>query len=64
MPIYEYKCDQCGCKVERLQRMSEPAPICPKCALSVNEPHRMKKQVSRSSFRLEGGGWASDGYEG
>ena len=32
MPMYEYKCKQCGFNFERLQKMSEePIKKCPKC---------------------------------
>lgn len=32
MPIYEYKCTQCGLRFERFQRMmDEPVETCPKC---------------------------------
>lgn len=32
MPLYEYQCDVCGVRFERLQRMSdEPVKICPEC---------------------------------
>ena len=32
MPIYEYKCDGCGIRFERNQRMSdEPVRVCPEC---------------------------------
>jgi putative FmdB family regulatory protein len=32
MPIYEYECEQCGVRFERLQRMVDPAlSDCPEC---------------------------------
>jgi len=32
MPIYEYACDSCGVRFERIQRMDEPALTkCPEC---------------------------------
>ena len=63
MPIYEYKCSACGAVVEILQRMDATAPICAKCPQDAPEAPAMVKQVSRSSFVLKGGGWASDGYK-
>ncbi|MDH3588817.1 MAG: zinc ribbon domain-containing protein [Gammaproteobacteria bacterium] len=53
MPIYEYQCQQCGHKVDALQRISEP-PLteCPDCGQSA-----LRKLVSAPSFRLKGGGW-------
>jgi len=58
VPIYEYRCPTCGKETEKLQKMSEPPPKCPD-----DEKHGdMQKKVSVTSFRLEGGGWGSDGY--
>ena len=31
MPIYEYRCEQCGNRVAVLVRSSEAAPRCPQC---------------------------------
>lgn len=32
MPIYEYECEQCGVRFERLQRMADaPLADCPEC---------------------------------
>jgi putative FmdB family regulatory protein len=31
MPIFEYLCDGCGAKFERLVRRSEDATLCPSC---------------------------------
>ena len=63
MPIYEFKCSACGAVAEVLQRMDAPAPICRECSQEATGGTRMVKQVSRSSFVLKGGGWASDGYK-
>jgi putative FmdB family regulatory protein len=56
MPLYEYKCDECGALIERLMRVNEQAPDCERC------DGEMSKQVSRSSFTLRGSGWARDNY--
>ena len=56
MPLYEFECDSCGQRVEVLQKYEDPAPVCEQCA------YEMKKLVSRTSFTLEGGGWAKDNY--
>lgn len=43
MPIYEYECEQCGVRFERLQRMSDaPLTDCPECAGHV---HRVMQPV-------------------
>ena len=53
MPIYEYQCEECGHKLEKLMKMSDPAPVtCPAC-----EQPGLKKQVSAAAFRLKGSGW-------
>ncbi len=53
MPIYEYRCTECGHQTEVLQKISdEPLSDCPACG----EP-AMKKMVSAAAFRLKGGGW-------
>ncbi len=32
MPVYEYECEQCGVRFERLQRMADaPLTHCPEC---------------------------------
>ena len=53
MPIYEYQCEECGHKLEVMQRMSEdPLKTCPSCAEDT-----LKKLVSKAGFRLTGTGW-------
>jgi putative FmdB family regulatory protein len=43
MPIYEYECEQCGVRFERLQRMAdEPLTECPECCGHV---HRVMQPV-------------------
>lgn len=57
MPVYEYKCDDCGKEFEIKQGM-EDAPLtrCKDCSGPV---HRL---ISFTSFSLKGSGWYSDGY--
>ena len=53
MPIYEYQCEACGHKLEKLQKMSDdPLRDCPECGAP-----QLKKLVSAAAFRLKGGGW-------
>ena len=43
MPIYEYECEQCGVRFERLQRMADAALTdCPECSGHV---HRVMQPV-------------------
>ena len=53
MPIYEYRCESCEHKLEKLQRMSDGNLVdCPEC-----EQPSLKRLVSASAFRLKGSGW-------
>ena len=53
MPIYEYQCEACGHKMEKLQKMNdEPLIDCPEC----NKP-ALRRLVSAAGFRLSGAGW-------
>jgi putative FmdB family regulatory protein len=43
MPVYEYECEHCGVRFERLQRMSEAALTdCPECGGHI---HRVMQPV-------------------
>lgn len=61
MPIFEYRCAKCGTEFERLVHHSQ-RDTPQKCANPKCESTDTKKLVSRTSFSLKGGGWASDGY--
>ena len=53
MPIYEYRCSNCGHELEIIQKISEaPLETCPECAQDA-----LIKKVSAAGFRLKGGGW-------
>ena len=53
MPIYEYKCNACDHRLEKLQRMSDdPLKVCPEC-----NKDELTKLVSAAGFRLTGTGW-------
>lgn len=57
MPIYEYKCSDCGKCFERMQKITEePLSSCPFCS------GRVKKLVSNCSFQLKGTGWYVTDY--
>jgi putative FmdB family regulatory protein len=56
MPLYEYQCESCGQKKERLQKRGDPPPFCKQCS------EDMKKRISAGSFALKGDGWAKDNY--
>lgn len=53
MPIYEYRCAECGAHQEALQKMSDAdLTDCTSCGAPA-----LKKQISAAGFRLSGGGW-------
>lgn len=53
MPIYEYRCESCAAKLEKIQKISDPVlTLCPECG-----EERLVKLVSASAFRLSGSGW-------
>jgi len=57
MPIYEYKCAECGARVERMQKISdEPLTVCEVCG------GRLEKQWSLSGFQFKGAGWYVTDY--
>lgn len=57
MPIYEYKCLNCGAHVEKIQRTSdEPLKTCEQCG------GELAKQWSLSGFQFKGEGWYVTDY--
>lgn len=58
MPIYSYKCENCGADVEKLQKFSdEPLKTCPQC-----NQDTLKKQLSAGTGILFAGyGWTKPG---
>jgi len=57
MPIYEYKCQQCGSHFERRQNISDqPLTKCDECG------GKLEKQWSRTGFQFKGEGWYVTDY--
>lgn len=60
MPIYEYKCAECGFRDEHLQKLGErPLKVCPSCGKKA-----YKKQLSAAGFQLKGSGWYATDFKG
>jgi putative FmdB family regulatory protein len=60
MPIYEYRCADCGFQEEYLQKVSEPPlTVCPSCG----KP-RFEKLLSAAGFQLKGSGWYATDFKG
>ena len=58
MPIYNYRCDECGYALQVTAKMSDPPQTdCPECGVSA-----LRRLVSKTGFRLKGGGWYDTGY--
>jgi len=56
MPIYEYRCEQCGV-FERSQRITDdPLQRCPTCR------RKVRRLISNTSFQLKGSGWYVTDY--
>ena len=59
MPIYEYRCGECGHQAEHLQKVSEkPLSKCPACGKKT-----YKKQLSAAGFQLKGSGWYATDFK-
>ena len=57
MPIYEYRCLQCGERTEELQRVNEsPLRACRQCG------GELKKLLSAPAFQFKGSGWYVTDY--
>jgi putative FmdB family regulatory protein len=60
MPIYAYRCDDCGYAKDVLQKMSDPQlTVC----LSCGKP-TFKKQLTAAGFQLKGTGWYATDFRG
>ena len=57
MPLYEYRCEQCGRLTEKIQKFSDPElTICPHCGGS------LARTLSAPAVHFSGGGWYKDLY--
>src|SRR5690349_17473807 len=58
MPLYEYQCEECGQRFERIRKFSDP-PLdepCPKCGGPI------KKLFSSPAIQFKGKGWYVTDY--
>ena len=57
MPLYEYRCTQCGNRYEKIQTFSsEPDTVCPKCGGKVERP------LTAPALQFKGAGWYINDY--
>ena len=60
MPIYEYKCDECGSIFEHFQKITDKdLDSCISC-----KKVGLKKLISSSGLRLKGSGWYETDFKG
>ena len=58
MPLYEYECDACGKRFERIQKFSDPLPdVCPHCGKSP-----VRKLLSSPAIQFKGSGFYITDY--
>ena len=59
MPIYEYRCTDCGHRLEALQRLADqPLLGCPACG-----KESLTKLMSAVGFQLKGSGWYATDFK-
>src|SRR5277367_2773459 len=59
MPIYEYRCANCGFQHEYLQKLSDaPLKDCPECGQPT-----FCKPVTAAGFQLKGSGWYATDFK-
>ena len=57
MPLYEYQCQACGHRFEKIQKFSDPIEdVCPSCG------GKVEKLVSSPAIQFKGSGWYITDY--
>jgi putative FmdB family regulatory protein len=60
MPIYAYRCAECGHSEDVMQKMSDaPLTECPQC-----NAQSFSKQLTAPGFQLKGNGWYASDFKG
>lgn len=60
MPIYAYRCAECGHAKDVLQKLSDaPLTTCPAC-----HAEAFQKQITAAGFQLKGSGWYATDFKG
>src|SRR5262245_20081965 len=58
MPLYEYECEACGKRFERIQKFSDPlVDVCPTCGKGP-----VRKLLSSPAIQFKGSGWYITDY--
>jgi putative FmdB family regulatory protein len=57
MPLYEYECQKCGHRFEKIQKFSDkPVKKCPECG------GKVKQVISAPAVQFKGSGWYVTDY--
>jgi putative FmdB family regulatory protein len=57
MPLYEYECNKCGRRTEKIQKFSDaPLTVCPHCG------GRIERTITAPAVQFKGSGWYKDLY--
>jgi putative FmdB family regulatory protein len=57
LPLYAYRCTQCGHSFEKIQSFSDqPEQVCPKCGGKLERP------LTAPRFQFKGAGWYVNDY--
>ena len=57
MPLYEYECQKCGHRFEKIQKFSDPMlKKCPECG------GKIEQMISAPAFQFKGSGWYVNDY--
>ncbi len=57
MPLYEYQCDACAHRFEKIQKFSDPPlEVCPQCG------GKVQKLLSSPAIQFKGSGWYVTDY--
>jgi putative FmdB family regulatory protein len=59
LPLYAYRCTQCGHRFEKIQHFSSaPELVCPNCQGLLERP------LTAPAFKFKGSGWYVNDYSG
>jgi putative FmdB family regulatory protein len=59
MPIYAYRCADCGHTKDVLQKLADaPLSVCPACGAAA-----FAKQITAAGFQLKGSGWYATDFK-
>ena len=57
MPLYEYRCEKCGARIEKIQKFSDPPlATCEKCG------GELTRLLSAPAIQFKGSGWYVTDY--